>query len=549
MSRRASLADFARAATAPKTAEPRAWRPDRSDARACAALLIAWIATIAWLGLDGEFPVSDDWAYAHTVRVLVEEGRFERLAWTWVPMRTNAAIGWVAGKLVDTSFETLRFTSACFGALGCLAAFALCRQLGTTTRWAALAAVLYGWNPLHLPLSLTFMTDAVFGAAVNLALFALARGLPTLAPGWLAAGAAFAAAAALSRQPGLGIFLCAGLVLLAARPSRIGWLILVAALGALLAIGIAPERVRGALELNWYLRSVLGEPRVAFWALVRNLPTIAFTIGAIALPFALALAARLPRAIAAGSAGIVCALLLLTLAKLELGVPPGIDWWFDIGIGPGSHLEPDAFPSLPPLAAWLLAAVAGASAGVLGAAALDALAGTARDADREAVWLLALFGAVYVGALVIRAPFFDRYLIAVLAPLLALVARGLPDRVGGARHAWAFVAALPLVAFSIGATHDWREREKARAALLGELLAEGVSARRIDGGTPFNGMHNYGPVRFPSRVGRPYMVDDEFRVVFSRELPGYTLLRERPYATWMPPRADAAARVHRRSAP
>jgi hypothetical protein len=58
-----------------------------------------------------------------------------------------------------------------------------------------------------------------------------------------------------------------------------------------------------------------------------------------------------------------------------------------------------------------------------------------------------------------------------------------------------------------------------------------------------------GTARFRSDAVRRFVVDDEFRVGFAREIPGYTLVRERPYPTWMPPRADAAARIHRRSAP
>ena len=524
-----------------------AWHVERDDARACLGLALAWAATVALLGIDGEFAVADDWAYAHTVRVLIDEGRFERLAWTWVPLRTNAAIGWLAARLFGFSFESLRLSSAFAGGIGVLGAFALCRQLGASTGWSALAAVLYGWNPVHLPLSLTFMTDVVFGALVNVSLVALARGLPSNRASWIAAGALLAAAATLSRQPGLGLFLCALLVVLLTRPTLIGWLGFGGLAAALFFVGLAPERVRGTLALNWYLRSVVGEPREAFGALVRNAPTITFTLGAIVLPISIA---HLPRAskAAIGAAVVGGVALVALIAKLGLGVPPGIDWWFNFGVGPGSHLEPGAFPALPGFASWPLAAMAGASACMAAFAVAAGITRARRDSDRTAVWLAALFGVIYLGVLVIRSPLFDRYLIAVLAPLLALMTRAL-DRSAGSRLTVAALAALPLTLFAIGATHDWREREKARAVLLHELLAEGVSPQRIDGGTPFNATHNYGPVRYPPKRGRPFMIDDEYRVGFAREIPGYTVLRERQYSSWMPPRTGAAARVHQRMAP
>ena len=520
------------------------WQPDSRDWIACGALALAWIATIALLGVSGEFPVSDDWAYAHSVRVLVEEGRFERLDWTWVPMRTNAAIGWLFVQGFGFSYETLRLSSVVFGGFGMLAAFALCRQLGAATCWSALAAVLYAWNPVHLPLALSFMTDVAFGALVNASLFCFARGLPRLAWGWLLGGALLATAAAFSRQPGMGIFLAALLVLLATRPSRLGWLTVAGAGIAIVAVGIAPERVRGTLELNWYLRSVLGEPSRALGALARNVPTLLFLLGAFSLPVVLVRALALPRAVAIGAALTGAGVFVALALRLGLGVPPGIDWWFDFGIGTGSHAHPGAFPTLPRPVAWPIGAFAAASGAIAGVSALGALASSRRAPDRAALWLAACFSAIYLGALAIRHPFFDRYCIAVLAPLLALMTRGLPS--GPRRCQLALIAGLPLVCFTIGATHDWREREAARAALLRELLAEGVAAQRIDGGTGFNATHNYGPVRFPTRAGRPFMIDDEYRVSFMREIPGYEHVRERRYSSWMPPRADSAVHVHRR---
>ena len=519
------------------------WQPERRDGIACGALVLAWIATIALLGLHGEFPVSDDWAYAHSVRVLAEEGRFERLDWTWVPMRTNAAIGWLFVKGFGFSFETLRLSSAVFGAIGMLTAFALCRQLGAGTAWSALAAALYAWNPVHLPLSLTFMTDVAFGALVNAALFCFARGLPPLAWRWLFGGALFALAAAFSRQPGMGLFLAVGVVVLATRPS---WLAIAGAGIAIVAVGLAPERVRGTLELNWYLRSVLGEPSQALWALARNVPTLLFLLGAFAFPVAAACAASLPRAVALGAALAGAAVFAALAAKLGLGVPPGIDWWFDFGIGPGSHVEPGAFPALPGPLAGSLGVLAAGSGGIVAASVLAALWRERSASDRAALWLVASFAAIYLGALAIRLPYFDRYCIAVLAPLLALMTRGLAGGWRSPRVRLALTAALPLVCFSVGATHDWRARELGRAELLRELLDDGIAAQRIDGGTPFNATHNYGPLRFPKRAGRPFMVDDEYRVGFAREIAGYERIRERPYASWMPPGADAAARVHRR---
>ncbi len=520
----------------------------RGDWIACLLLSAAWIATAAWLGIDGEFPVSDDWAYAHTVRVLHETGRFERLEWTWVPMLTNAGVGWLFSSLFGFSFESLRLSSLFMGWAGMLGAFALCRQLGAATLWSALAAAVYAWSPLHLPLSFTFMTDVTFAALTNGSLVCLARGLPSLDWRWLGGGALFAAAASFSRQPGMGLFLAAIFVVLVSRASLVGWLAFLGAGLALFLLALAPERVRGALELNWYLRSIVGEPQTALHNLFRAAPVVMFTLGLLLAPFAVAQPLRRPRAVALVAAGACAAALVAGLAKLGRGIPPGIDWLFDFGIGTGAHLEVGAFPRMPVAAAWTVAAVAGVAAGLALTQITRTLVLRSRGPDRTSLWLVALYPAIYLGALGIRSPFFDRYLIVVLAPALALLTCALPERPSWRRLAVVALAVLPVACFSLGATHDWRARERARSQLLAALLAEGISPIRIDGGTPFNATHNYGPVRFPKEVGRPFMVDDEYRVSFRPRIEGYRLLRERSYPTLMPPRTDAAARVFHREA-
>ena len=53
------------------------------------------------------------------------------------------------------------------GWLGILGCFALARQLGAGSAAALLAAAIVGFNPLSLPLSLTYMTDPAFGLTAD----------------------------------------------------------------------------------------------------------------------------------------------------------------------------------------------------------------------------------------------------------------------------------------------------------------------------------------------------------------------------------------------
>ena len=60
-------------------------RFDTRDWRALALLLAGWFALPLLVGTGAEIPLNDDWAYAHTVRTLLETGEFRRTSWTWVP--------------------------------------------------------------------------------------------------------------------------------------------------------------------------------------------------------------------------------------------------------------------------------------------------------------------------------------------------------------------------------------------------------------------------------------------------------------------------------
>ena len=89
----------------------------RADLLACAGLCALWLIPIAIVGIHGDFPISDDFAYAFSTRTLVETGRIERLAWTWVPLVSHVAVGAAASTLFGFSFETLRGSTLLMGPL------------------------------------------------------------------------------------------------------------------------------------------------------------------------------------------------------------------------------------------------------------------------------------------------------------------------------------------------------------------------------------------------------------------------------------------------
>jgi hypothetical protein len=516
----------------------------RRELPACAALTAAWLMALWIVGVAGEFPIADDWAYAFTTRNLLETGRFERVGWTWAPIVSNVAVGWTWTRLFGFSFEVLRASTVFMGWVGMLGAYALCRSQQAGPAWSAVGAALVAFNPLHLALSYTFMTDVPFAAFVTWSLVFLARGLPQLRWRPLVAGSFFLALAVLSRQPALALALAAGLVTIGARlrsPRSLAFAAAVAALvtGLWTALPVLfGERDEGRLfTLSWYLREVAMARHVVYH-LVYNSTTTLVYLGVFLAPLTLASWRRLPIPAIAAVAAVNLGCAVLTISRLEIELPGGIDWIYDFGIGPMIDIDPEVLPHLAPTAWWALVGVAAVSGGILVVRLALELWDRRGTPGLVAAALLLGFPLIYLGGLQLRTPFFDRYLIAVLAPLAALLAGSLQRTAPSSRAAVAAVALLPLAGFAIAGTHDHLEHHRARWTLLGQLVDAGVSSRRIDGGPAFNGSHNFSRDRTGciNPPGRPCVYDDEFRISIGDALAGYRAVASVEHGRLLPPR-------------
>jgi hypothetical protein len=193
--------------------------------------------------------------------------------------------------------------------------------------------------------------------------------------------------------------------------------------------------------------------------------------------------------------------------------------------------------------------------GALGAAALLLRGAWARRRLRDhAPWLvLALFTASYLGPLLVRLPFFDRWLLPAVPPLAVLLLASLPGRPrahpGALRWTAALLLGLPLAVYGVAGTRDYMEHHRARWSLLDALAARGVSPERVDGGFEYNGWFNFDrdPTRFLGGVSR-WVVDDAFVVSLAPEMPGYVQVDVRSFRRWLPAGTEHLYLFRRRDA-
>jgi hypothetical protein len=532
-------------------ASPAAARRVRSEVAWYALLTVLWLLPGLVIGTSGEFPLNDDWAYAIPVKTFLETGRLERLAWTWTPIVTHVAVGSAFSSTFGYSFETLRWASLLFGWLGVLGTYQLCRRLDVGPERAALAAALIGLNPIYLNLSYTFMTDIPFlGLAIwsQVLLVAALQRRSWLA---MAGGIGLALAATLSRQTGLALVLALPAAILVSRASLRGALaaLAVGGLGVvgytiatrwLLSGGSDPGTYFGVL---YSLEQMIREESTAFF-LVRNGITLVVYLGVflsplVALGFSPGLERRAwPFALA------VIGLASYGIVRLGMPMPPGINIVRNLGLGPTDLAGIELLPQAP---AWLwwIGSVAGLYCIAHACASLVRNGWQERitlRADPARIFLLA-FAVAYTLPHLSRSPYFDRYLFVIAPTLAALLLRSFGGAPAGdapaglVRRAASALLLVGLGVFAVAGTRDYLEHNRARWALLNGLLADGITPRQIDGGFEFGGYFNFTAQPETLKKGKlgRWVEDDEYRISYAAELPGYREIRQRSYARLLPP--------------
>ena len=186
--------------------------PSRLSLGPFVGAVIGALLVTSLVGVSGEFPLSDDWSYAHTAKHLCEHGELELLPWTGASVILQAGYGALLCKLMGFSFETLRYSTLVLAVVAVTCFGVLLGQLGIRGKTAALAMVLFGLNPLFVNLSFTFMTDLPFTALALAATCLYVSGLTRRNSMVLMTASLLCAASLLVRQHGIFVAAAAATV-------------------------------------------------------------------------------------------------------------------------------------------------------------------------------------------------------------------------------------------------------------------------------------------------------------------------------------------------
>lgn len=135
-----------------------------------------YIVAIFVIGVDGNFPLNDDWAYAEGVRHMLN-GEGLIMPNVCAAGIAHVALGFVATKLLGYSYVSLRICSLFVTILGAVAVFVAAASFRIPRMSAIFITLLYAANPLLLNIAFGFMSDSTALALNMIFIAGVARGL------------------------------------------------------------------------------------------------------------------------------------------------------------------------------------------------------------------------------------------------------------------------------------------------------------------------------------------------------------------------------------
>ncbi len=471
----------------------------------------------------GNFPINDDWQYAHIADTFAKTGEIHIDRPIAPALVVQTILGGTLLRITGTSHVALRALTLVLSMLGLVLIDLLLRH-ATIGRWRrCLVLMLVAFNPVGFVCSLSFMTE-IYGTVPALAaaviwLRAKDGEAPTLLRALLATS--FAALAYLTRQfsglilPALVGASLLGLWLRGERrlrqfvPHAAGLLFFVAVCAVHWLWNKASQNETEQLAGPM---SMLLQPKGAAFPVMGSLALVYLTGFVSPLLVLMPVENRRKVAVAVALTAVAVLAFKFGFERFHARYPQS-HFTFDKqmpyltnviapgGIGPYTTIDlylqkGPAGPHLKPVV-WKTAERILLSLILLWPIAVYALFGLKLADWRR--WQLAVtgllfsFGSLNVTLQTYGIDLFDRYLWTVFVGLIIALAALLPDRISlsKVRAPLAILLLAPLVILSVGGTHDYFQWQKSRAFLYKQLLERNISPLSIDAGYELNGWYAY----------------------------------------------------------
>ncbi|HEX7478917.1 MAG TPA: glycosyltransferase family 39 protein [Polyangiales bacterium] len=549
------------------------------------ALALLWGVIVFAVGLGGDYPLNDDWAYAWSARHFLQTGTLRILDMAAPSLVAHIAWGAAMLRVFGDSGVVLRAGTLVWALVCILLLYLLGRRAGHPRHVALVPALALALSPWFVNLSFTYMTDVPWLTLVLAALLATSAALdprsraPLLL---LAAASTLFGAAALMRQ--FAVFCAFGTAVAVWLDSRNTGRSQRETLTRLTALLLPLVLLFGLFE-HWYIHvhgptlanreTVTKIRRLDPWMPLQHALESLHYLGLWLSPFFLAaLFGRKLRAVLtrphtrlglALLVGYVIGAQLLVRSHNPASthqptMPFLSNIFFLVGLGPQTldDIYQGRVPQLhhAPWLGWLLTLVSTCGGLVAvsvllrsGAAVWQLRRGPAeptrntltvehaqahaRDFMRTLCFCV---GVAYLGWHVATAQFiFDRYLLPLLPLILLLALDVLPEPVVASRWALLLLALGGL--WAVAGTREYLSWNDARWAAVRALSAQGIPDDQVDGGYEVNGPRHFLP--YFKRTGRLlpkgyafWISNAPYRLSFWPDSPGCETYARYPFWTW-----------------
>jgi hypothetical protein len=514
-------------------------------------LTAGWLAAAAVVNPSGNFPLSDDWSYAHSVRTLLAQHQWRLTDFTSVPIGTQVLWGALFCLPAGFSFVALRVSTLVLAWLTGVGVYRLLRECGSHETCALIAAAGVLFCPVGFALAFTFMTDIpALAFGVWACVFAVRH---ADRPRWLTLCAATAlfVAATLVRQISVTIAVgaAAAFIVRGRTPRRYldAVVVLLCPVAALLAYNAFLRRTGLPLLYDVHDRDVAallaaGPVGLITTVLSRSLHSYIY-VGLFLLPIAALIrwlpADRSRRRIgtaAAASIGLLLPGAIMLARQHPLPFLPHI--LHDTGLNPIMIARDDLWPKTPEVLWSVVTVAAGIAAGLVTWRLIEGLVNSwIRQAPaRPAIVFCLVALAAYLVPLFILSALLDRYLLVPMVLVLALLALGGVFREAPRQSRVVAAAAILILtaAFDIAAVHDLLAFNRARWTAVDALLGDGVPAAQIDGGYEVDRWLTYRPPVTIEEINTWWNRRDAPEAIVSLgPMAGFETARRYPFTRWL----------------
>lgn len=534
------------------------------------AVIGAFFLSLLVIPVFADVPATDDWVYARSVEILLEESELRIFDLSVVTLVFQVIWGayfvLIFGPIADSAFGALRLSTIVLTAISIPAVYGICRQLGVDRAKSTLGAAVYAFNPLTYSLSFTFMSDPQFSTLMVIASWLYVKGLDRdkidgRAIIW---GSVVASLAFLVRQQGLLIPFAVGVYLVASRRwsfDRDGLLLAGRVAGipalALVAYGLWLTLIHGVPEqqgefVDRILEAGLEDSRLLIGRLI--FITVAY-IGLFVLPITLSTFVslqrwRLPKTVSGNIFLVIWSSIIVVGAVIFFNqgrVMPYIQQFLGLhGVGPTDIVGGRPL-ALSPRWAKPLTLVCLGSAALFGLMVAQRI-GQRPSAQRASVSLFVVIGLFQVFGVLPPSYHFrdwiisvDRYLLPVVPFAICLAIWAIRDVSINSARAWGLATVIAV--FSVIATRDFIVFEDETWSFARQAVNAGVPLTKLDAGPSWDGYHLYEDAMEQGIVQTtpwgPWWTylfapsTDSTYVVGSKPAEGYVVVDEREYSSWL----------------